>query len=184
MRLLSLLLLLCSCTHTVPRAEVDHYAGEITLKIPKAHRPFARLPVVMRVTRDPEMGMIMEELVMPARDAKAAAREIVSNYRATIKEGLFQVRDNLHSFRGVVQFTSGRAWHWDKWSLHIIMKDGARVRGNGQVTDNGFEVLKTVYSAKGSPLFIQREVLRPIDHNEYKTRRRQIVRRELKYIKN
>ncbi len=183
MKLWFLVFLFCTSCATRPRAEVEHYTGEITLKIPGAATPFARLPIVVRFTSDPVAGLMMEELIMPGRDEKSAAREIVYNYKAKERPGVFEVRDNLKSFRGIVHFT-GTAWHWDSWNLHIIMKDGSRVRGSGQKLDQQVRTIKTVYSAKGSPLFIQRELLQAVSPTEYKTRRRQIVKRELKYIKN
>lgn len=178
---LLLCLLLTACAH-IPSAKVEHYIGEITLTIPGAKRPFGKLPVVARITKDPEAGLIMEEYVLPGRTPQNPAREIVTNYTATEEFGVYTVEDNLKSFRGTVRF-SGTPWHWEEWSIYARMKDKGIVKGLASKEDGEIRARKIVYSSKGKPLFIQREHLRPAPLVEYKKLRRQIVQRKLRYKK-
>lgn len=179
MKLLLLLLFLSACAH-IPSAKVEHYIGEITLNIPGGKKPFGKMPMVARITKDPDAGLIMEEYVLPGRTPGSAAREIVTNYTATDEFGVYTVQDNLKSFQGIVRFT-GTPWHWEEWTTDIRMKDKAIVKGLALKEDGEIRTRKIVYSSKGKPLFIQREHLRPATANEYKKFRRQIVQRKLKY---
>ncbi len=176
---LLLLFFLSACAH-VPSAKVEHYIGDITLSIPGAKQPFGKLPMVARITKDPDAGLIMEEYVLPGRTPQAPAREIVTNYTATEEFGVYTVEDNLKSFKGTVRFT-GTPWHWEEWSINARMKDKGLVKGLAAKEDGEIRARKIVYSSKGKPLFIQREHLRPASAAEYKKFRRQIVQRKLKY---
>lgn len=178
---LLLLFLLSACAH-IPSAKVEHYIGDLTLSIPGSKKPFGKLPMVARITKDPDAGLIMEEFVLPGRTPEAAAREIVTNYTATKEFGVYNIEDNLKSFKGIVRFT-GTPWHWEEWTLNIRMKDNAIVKGLAFKEDGEIRTRKIVYSSKGKPLFVQREHLRPASAADYKKFRRQIVQRKLKYKK-
>jgi len=181
MRWLLLLVLGLGCAH-VPSAKVEHYTGEVILSIPGSKKPFGRLPTVARITRDPEAGLIMEEMVLPGRTANDHAREIVVNYEHTDEFGVFKVHDNLKSFHGTVTFV-GTPWHWEEWRMSYVMKDKARVKGLALKEDGIIKTRKIIYNAKGKPIFVQREVLNPASSSEYKKLRQQIVQRKLKYKK-
>jgi hypothetical protein len=178
---LIVLLLLSACAH-IPSAKVEHYIGEITLSIPGGKTPFGKLPVVARITKDPEAGLIMEEYVLPGRTPQEPAREIVTNYTATEEFGVYSIEDNLKSFKGTVRFT-GTPWHWEEWSIGVRMRDKGIVKGIAAKEDGEIRARKIVYSSKGKPLFIQREHLRPASAAQYKKFRRQIVQRKLRYKK-
>jgi hypothetical protein len=181
MKWLLLIALTMGCAH-IPSAKVEHYIGEVILTIPGGKKPFGRLPTVVRITKDPDAGLIMEEAVLPGRTAKDHAREIVMNYQHTDEFGVFNVHDNLKSFKGTVRFV-GTPWHWEEWHMNFVMKDKVSVKGLALKEDGIIKTRKIIYNAKGKPLFVQREVLTPTTASEYKKLRQQIVQRKLKYKK-
>ena len=170
MRPLLLALLLAGCASR-ERADavadtVSYYRGQAQQLAPDGERPIGSFATAVKRVVSPERGVIVETVLQPGRRGGLEARELGAVLTRVPGTGRFEVDSESGGFKGAIEF-SGVEWNWDRWTYDLRLKDGGRLKGEGERDREGIRTTKRVFNETGNPVVIVKEDLRVTDAEEY-----------------